>query len=96
MKTEIIDKILIDNSGTLCIKPHKLVFDMIYRSAMGVHWNDNEFFLYHHSKGSWSVIQWYQQIIKAVNIEYGINLVINQKTKWENINDIIKNEIMHI
>lgn len=93
MKSEQILKIWIDNSNRLCIEPKTVTFELIYRSAMGVHWNASERFLHPSSVGSWPPIDWFRQIISAVKNEYGYQLIITKKTKWENIDEALKQSI---
>lgn len=42
MKSFNICKVWIDASNRLCIKPQKVNFEQIYRSATGVQWNFKE------------------------------------------------------
>ena len=93
MNKDQISRIWIDNLNRLCIEPQTATFEQIYRSAMGVHWNAPEHFLYPKSVGSWSPIEWFRQIIFAVKSEYGYQLHITEKTKWENIDAQLKQSI---
>lgn len=93
MNTEQIKKIWIDNSNRLCIQPQTATFELIYRSAMGVNWNTSEHYLCPTSVGSWSSIDWFHQIISALENEYGYQLCITEKTQWENIDESLKQSI---
>jgi len=93
MKKVLIEKIILNMDGILYIKPKKFRFDMIYRSAMGVHWDESASCLYHNPPQKWSPAQWYNQIIAAVKSEYGIELVTGSKTIYENISSELKEHI---
>jgi hypothetical protein len=90
MKTEAISIIWIDDSNRLCIQPDNMTFEMIYRSAMGVQWNTENRHLYSQVLNSGTPIDWFHQILAAVEIEYGYRLCITEKTKWKNIDTPFK------
>ena len=87
-----ISLIFIDNNR-ICIKPQSGDYDFVYRSAMGVYWAKENCYLFPEIQGTWSYVQWFVQILKAVKNEYGCILYITDETKWENIDDITKAEI---
>jgi len=74
-----IEKISRNKDGILCVTPRDYTFDAIYRSAMGVHWNQHEGFLYHNPSVEWDILRWYRQIVSAVENEYGGLLIVCQK-----------------
>ena len=84
---EKIEKIFIDSKGLLCVKPEKQSFDLIYRSAMGVHWECEGNYLVHSISTEWSTAQWYKQILDAVKAEYGVMLLATDKTLYENVDE---------
>ena len=86
MKIEPISRIWIDKSNRLCIQPDKITFELIYRSAMGVQWNSENHYLFSQIMISWTPVDWFRQIISAVEAEYGRHLYITEKTERENIN----------
>ena len=88
-----IVKISINDNGVLCLYPKGKTFEMIYRSAMGVHWNEDECFLYHNASIEWSPLQWYYQIIKTVKNEYGIIFKIDSNIIFENLDNNFISEI---
>jgi len=88
MKNELISRIWVDKSNRLCIQPEKATFELIYRSAMGVQWENN--YLYSQIMRSGSPIEWFRQILRAVEVEYGHYLYITEKTEWENIDVSLK------
>jgi hypothetical protein len=97
-KKEVIEKVFISENGIICIKPQKLSFNMIYRSTAGVHWNDDGNYLFHNPPQKWSPFHWYEHILKAVKIEYGVQLKIMPDTVYENLDEgtvlAIKNQII--
>ncbi len=90
MKTEAVSIIWIDDSNRLCIQPDTTTFEMIYRSAMGVQWNDENHYLYSQAIHSWTPVDWFHQILAAVEVEYGYRLYITEKTEWKNIDMSLK------
>jgi hypothetical protein len=93
MKTDFIREIKIDDTGRLCITPEKEDFSFIYRSAMEVHWDAKEKFLYSPKPREWSYFDWYLQIIAAAKDEYGCALSVNKSTMWQNVPDFLKQQI---
>lgn len=83
----LIEKISINKQGILCVKPKNYCFDKIYRSATGIHWDENEMILFHNPPCKWDAFRWYKQILLAVKSEYGKILVISADTIYENLND---------
>ncbi len=94
MKSFKISKVWIDASNRLCIKPQKVTFEQIYRSATGVQWNFKERFLYSQSMLSILPTDWYLRILSAVESEYGCHLIITKRTKWDNIDESLKQLIL--
>ncbi len=90
MKNELISRIWVDKSNRLCIQPEKATFELIYRNATGVQWNNENNCLYSQIMRSWSPIDWFRQIISAVEVEYGHCLYTTEKTEWENIDTSFK------
>lgn len=96
MRQEQISRIWVNEANLLCIQPRTQKFEFIYRSAMNVYWNEAGRYLYNRIVGSWSPVDWLRQIISAVEIEYGYHLFITEDTKWENIDDSIKQSITQV
>lgn len=90
MKTEPISKIWVDYTNRLCIQAHNTTFEMIYRSAVGVQWNDENHYLYSQIMRSRNPLDWFRQILGAVEVEYGYILYITEKTEWKNIDGTFK------
>ena len=85
-----IEKISLHEDDILYVKPKGYFFEMLYRSTMGVHWDEPQKCLYHDPPKSWNTLQWYRQIIAAVENEYGITLKVCPETVFENIDEKIK------
>jgi hypothetical protein len=77
MNSEKISEIAIDDSGRLTVKPNKQKFELIYRSALEVHWDDKKECLYSPKPREWTYLDWYKQIISAVESEYGYETIGN-------------------
>ena len=89
-----IEKVYVDNSQILFVKPKSYSFDKIYRSAMGVNWDENKRCLYQaHPSREWDILRWYKQILLAVKSEYGITLKICSDTIYENIEPEVQKSI---
>ena len=95
MKKDNIKKIGIDDRGRLCITPEKENFALVYRSAMEVHWDDKNLFLYTPKPREWTYFDWYKQIISAA-LDCGCELTITQNTILSNIPESLKKEILEL
>lgn len=91
---DTIIEIGIDGSERLYIVPQKKQFTMIWRSAAEVHWDTTMKCLYSPKPREWSYYQWYCHIVDTVRGEYGCNLSITDHTKWVNIPDQLKSQIL--
>ena len=92
MKIELIAEVsILENK--LIVKPEKESFEQIYRSAMEVNWNEEKKVLYSPVPRDWSYINWFKQIISAVQQEYGCTLKTAENTRWFNIPGELKTEI---
>lgn len=89
MKTEIISKILLNESNELILQLEsngKAMYQYIYREAAGIYWDDiNKGFKTTPLK-EWTVSEWFFHI-KTVAKNIGIDLELNEKTTWENISE---------
>ena len=92
METDNIIEIGIDNLERLYIKPEKVKFTLIYRTATEVHWDNENHFLYSPKPKNWTYLDWYKQII-IVAEDCNCKLIITEKTKWKNISEKLKTEI---
>ena len=69
-------------------------FQLIYRTATGVVWNErNQCFMSPVPK-EWSHFDWYANIVTSVISEMGVNLIITPETKWLNVPERLKKEII--
>jgi hypothetical protein len=96
MNQEPIAVIGIDDEGSIFIVPGREQFPFIYREGMDVHWNALTAGLcappLPRSK-LWSAPRWFQQIIAAAR-KQGCELAITPTTKWVNISDDVRQEIL--
>jgi len=90
MNADSIAEVRIDASGRLCILPKTNSFPFIYRAGMEVYWDNDGKYLYSPSPREWTYIRWFQQIIAAVEGEYGCVLAITPDTRWHNVEDTPK------
>ena len=91
-----VENIKINEKNVLSIKPQNVCFAMIYRSAMGVHWDNENTCLYFISpvEQASDILNAYMQIILAVKEEYGKILNLHIDTIYENISKNIRAKIM--
>jgi len=95
-----IKTIHLNDNGTLFVYPDSYAFDMVFRIAMGVNWDEEKSCLIHNPPRNWSLLRWYKQIILAVESEYKITLKVDSDTIYENIDsdmqrNIENGEFMH-
>ncbi len=93
MKKDLISEISIIEQK-LIIRPHRKVFEYVYRAAMEVNWDAKNKVLYSPVPKDWEYIDWFKQIYSAVLNEYGCFLEISQDTVWNNIPEKLKTEIL--
>lgn len=89
-----IIEIGIDEKERLFVKPEKATFPLIYRTATEVHWDDKYNFLFSPKPNEWKYLDWYKQIIGVVETECNYKLKLTDKTKWTNIPDNLKKQIL--
>ena len=94
MKVDNISAVGINEAGQLFVKPEQAQFNMIWRSATEVHWNEKEGYLFSPKPREWSYFDWYTQIVSAVLDEYGCKLILVFHTVWLNIPDDLKQQII--
>lgn len=98
MRTDAIEAIGIDGVGSLWVKPRTTTFAMIYREAMGVHWDTQRLCLHGSPPREFPYLdftpaQWFSQILAAAR-EQGITLQIDGYTRWVNIEGNLREEIV--
>ena len=93
MRDDTIARIEIDEHGRLCIWPSSERFDLIYRSAAEVHWDQSGNYLYSPKPREWSYLDWFSQIVAIALDEYGVRLKTNSQTDWTNLQFDLKSEI---
>jgi hypothetical protein len=96
MKFDKIIEVGIDNKERLFIKPDKEVFTLIYRTATEVHWENKEQFLYSPKPREWTYLDWFKHILSVTETECNCKLVLTENTKWTNISEELKRQIIAV
>lgn len=96
MTIDNIIEIGIDKQERLFIKPERQTFEYIYRAAAEVNWDHKEKFLYSPKPREWSYYAWYKHIIAIAKDEYGCELRLTRNTRWINISNELKEQIIEI
>ena len=94
MTTDYISEIWIDSQQRLFLRPGTQTFEYIYRAAAEVGWDNKEKILYSPKPREWSYYIWYRHIIDIAKDEYGCTLHLSDQTKWTNIPDELKQQII--
>ncbi len=84
MRTDTIEAVGIDEGGSLWVKPAAATFPLVYREAMGVHWDAERLRLYSPTPREWSYCAWFKQIKDAAR-EQGVELQFGPATTWSGI-----------
>jgi hypothetical protein len=87
MRIDEIIEIGIDDLERLYIKPKKEKFTLIYRTATEVHWDNEKHFLYSPIPKDWTYLDWYKHILKVTKNECNCELLLNEHTIFNNINN---------
>jgi len=93
MENDKLAEIGIDKENRLYLKPFSVKFPYIYREAMEVHWDGKNCVLYSPKPKEWSYLDWFNQIMRAAK-EQSCCLEITTETRWANIPDSLKTEIL--
>lgn len=94
MTADYISEIGIDMHERLFIRPANHAFEYIYRAAAEVGWDDKEKVLFSPKPREWTYYIWYRHIIDIAKDEYGCDLKLTEKTKWTNISDDLRQQII--
>jgi hypothetical protein len=94
MTSDKIIEIGIDDKGRIFVKPLTEQFEFIYRDASVINWDNEERFLYSPKPIELTYFDWFRQILFAAKGEYGCELIVTSETKWTNIPDELKNQIL--
>ncbi len=93
MKTDHILEVFIDKETRLCLRVEKEGFPYIYREAAGVNWNQEGRYLYSTPPLDWTYLDWYRHIYDLA-YQYGCKLILSSNTKWTNIPNELKEDIL--
>ncbi|MDD3939893.1 MAG: hypothetical protein PHF49_04605 [Patescibacteria group bacterium] len=88
MRTETINKIVLNSSNELFLlldSNGESMYQYIYREAAGVYWDEKHKGFKSTELKEWTVSDWYFHIRDIVRSSLNIDLVLNEKTKWESI-----------
>lgn len=94
MNKEKIIMVGIDELDRLFVKPESKSFPSIYRAAMEVNWDEDKKVLFSPKPREWSYQNWFEQIINAVKNECNTILIVDENTRWENISQNTKEDIL--
>ena len=86
-------RVEIDNSGRLHLTPEVLKFNLIYRTATEVNWDNDKETLYSPKPRDWSYLEWFLHITSVVKSECSTDLELTEKTEWVDIPDELKKEM---
>jgi|GEM_PF-425415 len=84
----------IDKDERLFIRPKNERFNLIYRTATEVHWDNNGLFLYSPKPREWSYYDWFRHIIDVADKECNSKLILTHRTIWINIDNNLKKQII--
>ena len=96
MERDAISEIGIDDKGRLYVAPETKTFPYIYREAMEIHWDATGRYLFAPPPPRAQLatpIWWFQRILAAAR-EQSCELRFSSETKWHNIPDELKDEIV--
>jgi hypothetical protein len=93
MEVDSISEIQIDSEGRLLVYPENSSFPYMYREAMEVCWYGEFRALYSPKPRKWTYPQWFTQICSAAK-EQGTCLEIRQNTRWKNVPDEVRQQIL--
>jgi hypothetical protein len=94
MNLEYIFEVGIDEQHRLYIRPEKQSFEYIYRAAAEVGWDNKEKILFSPKPRERSYHDWYRHIIDIVKDEYGTELRLTEQTKWKNVSEELRSQII--
>ena len=94
MTHDNIAEVEIDEVGHLRIRPELATFPYIYREAIEVSWHQEDKVLYSPKPRDWHYGRWFEQILSAAS-EQGCKLSLTTDTKWRNVDEQIKEEILN-
>jgi hypothetical protein len=94
LKSDNIIAIEIDDLGRLRVYLEKEEFFGIWRTATEVHWDERGLFLYTPNRPEWSYLEWFEHIIRIIRDEAFCELFVNAGTKFVNVPESLKNQIL--
>jgi len=90
---EEITQIGIDDKNRLFLKTKEKPFNMIYRLAKGINWDNDRKRLISTPIKEWSKYKWYLHILNTIYEECNLELIPTRKTEYINLDRKSKNQI---
>lgn len=84
MRTDVIEAVGIDESGSLWLKRATETFPYVYREAMEVRWDAKRACLYSPKPREWTYTAWFSHIRDAARWQ-GVDLQLDPTTTWTGI-----------
>jgi hypothetical protein len=91
-----IGEITVDTAGGMSVHPLLSPaedFAQIYRAAMEVSWDPKSKCLITPPPRQWTRADWFKQVVRAVQSEYGVQLYVSPKTRFVNFSPEDRREI---
>jgi len=89
-----IEEVSVHEDGSLRLRPADGDFEYVYRAATGVRWDPETRELVAPPPREWTYVDWFRQIVRAVNEEFGQTLAITSATRWTNVAPEIREELL--
>lgn len=96
MKQFEIGEVVVEANGQLSVYPllpPREGFEHIYRAAMEVSWDPASKRLVTPSPRQWGPADWFIQIVRAVQSEYGVRLYVSAATRFVNVSPAERQKI---
>jgi hypothetical protein len=93
MTDDEIESVEIRGDGRLFVKPASQNFSLIHRAALEVRWDPAARSLFSPKPREWTYPMWFGQIVAAAATEYGVHLLLTERTQWVNVPDALQSEI---
>ena len=97
MRSVPIAAVELDDNGRVLVKPppgsDDGYFRFIFRSATGVRWRSQDGSFHAVEARSLTSAAWFENIVSSVRGELGIDLRLNDETRWVSVPDSVRREI---
>lgn len=94
-RVEMIAEVAIDETGALHIKPTTPdpFFEYVYRAGTQISWRPGAGSFATPPPQEWSYWQWFDQVIRAVDGELGVQLILGPTTRWDGVSSEIRTSL---